>query len=691
MTSVCLLQTCFISACSNALFLRDSNSLNVHKALVVARRTTSRAAATASAVSRYKNRRNQHSATTSPYRRRRTSSLGYFPDFLRKTSHPLAAHKLTVKRPEPTHRPLKDRLAGMEQMISLQHSLEEAMMQPVKAPHQAPDAQSKSQPRASMGHCGGAQDEPNHSRSMSQDSVPSSPSQSEDLENRSVRSASTTSRSTNRLSLTLPILPPNAFPSRPTPTSATVSSYPSTPLDTPSLRSPMDSNDFITAIAAQERRVLELREELSRAESELTKLKKQYATHEAHRKRTERRHVEPLRPLGPHSEAQLEDPATRRSVELDRRRALLLGQHTQHITGERSGRRVFSGAHTRTLSLLSPTRPTNGFPLHEDRPTAGHVKSKSGENDTQPYPNRYAPVTPAQLSKRASWAPRSVHQASGVKQLAEDFKAGLWTFVEDLRQATVGEEPITGQGQYLRGNDGNMRSTANNNSIDAMLSENDRQQNQDTIRASTNSRPRVSSAFDDTTPKQRSSSTAADGHNDEGKGGSRSTSPSKPMRPLSRSKTESFSSNKTKHFSWTPLTVDSYDDNDWSNWDSPTVNSPRWSGTTMNGDIIPSIPEKRDENETPIKKKASKSRLASTTPLPSPGSNKLEELLPPVLNRLTPSKLKQTASDFMKEWEKSLSSPPPLSEPSPTSLPNSPLVAAAAVVGNNNNNKEKGT
>jgi hypothetical protein len=35
--------------------------------------------------------------------------------------------------------------------------------------------------------------------------------------------------------------------------------------------------------------------------------------------------------------------------------------------------------------------------------------------------------------------------------------------------------------------------------------------------------------------------------------------------------------------------------------------------------------------------------------------NKLEELLPPVLNRLTPSNLKETASNFMKEWEKSLS------------------------------------
>jgi hypothetical protein len=36
---------------------------------------------------------------------------------------------------------------------------------------------------------------------------------------------------------------------------------------------------------------------------------------------------------------------------------------------------------------------------------------------------------------------------------------------------------------------------------------------------------------------------------------------------------------------------------------------------------------------------------------------KLEELSWPVLNGLTPSKLKQHASEYIKEWEKSLSPP----------------------------------
>ncbi len=59
------------------------------------------------------------------------------------------------------------------------------------------------------------------------------------------------------------------------------------------------------------------------------------------------------------------------------------------------------------------------------------------------------------------------------------------------------------------------------------------------------------------------------------------------------------------------------------------------------------------------RKKASASRLRNQSPAtPSSANNKLEELLPPVLNHLTPSNLKKTASNFMKEWEKSLSPPP---------------------------------
>jgi len=149
--------------------------------------------------------------------------------------------------------------------------------------------------------------------------------------------------------------------------------------------------------------------------------------------------------------------------------------------------------------------------------------------------------------------------------------------MEDLRQATVGEEPITGQGTYLRGIDGNMRSTMR-----------DRDENQETIRASTSSaRPHASSLFEygDETPTPASRSINVVDTDDKEKekenidrpAASRQTSASQKMSALAKNQ---------KRFSWTPLTIDSFDDNDWSNWDSPAVKSPRWSGSTINGDII---------------------------------------------------------------------------------------------------------
>jgi hypothetical protein len=337
--------------------------------------------------------------------------------------------------------------------------------------------------------------------------------------------------------------------------------------------SPVDPNDFITAIAAQERRVLELREELNRAESDLARLKKQWATHEAYKKRTRRRNVEPIPGLGPTADLQ-DETAIRRSVELDRRKALL-GQQNQLATPERSRRRVFTGSHTRTLSLLSPTKTTGPFSATDDEPESAKLDSD----------NRFAPSTLALQAKRGSWAARST-QTAGVKQLAEDLKTGLWTFMEDLRQATVGDEPITGQGTYMRGRDGNMRPSVTGvpNSVD----------DQDTIRAPGNPRPRLSSAFDETPKASKQAGAENDDEDDDATGPPRPTT-------LRRSKTDA-GTRTTKRFSWTPLTIDSYDDNDWSNWDSPGVSSPRWSGTTVGGDIIPSIPEKRaDEGEsTPL-------------------------------------------------------------------------------------------
>ncbi|ROV89587.1 hypothetical protein VMCG_09940 [Cytospora schulzeri] len=426
---------------------------------------------------------------------------------------------------------------------------------------------------------------------------------------RSTRSLSTASRNSNRLSLTLPIAPPTNIPSRPTPITTTAPSFPPTPKDTPTVRSPTDANDFIHAIAAQERRVLELREDLKSAEAELTRLKRQWGAFDSVRKRNAMVNGEPFRPTIPTQSSPAVDDveAKRRSIELDRRRTMLMSQQLNKECTPHSGRRrVIRGGHTRALSLLSPTKPEE-FSLLDDLLDGHSMPVKDSEPHLQ-HLGRITPLTTSQLNKRASWAPRSTSPNSnnGVKQMAEDFKAGLWTFVEDLRQVAVGDEPINGGGLHRR---------ASNRQSDS---------DRDTIRASvTSSRPHASSVFSDHTPSPSS----------------RFSDPLHESDTANLGRPRRSSSKRTKHFSWTPLTVDSFDDNDWSNWDSPAAatSSPRWSGTTINGDMITPIPEKGDEtdnNNTPLKNEACPAPTDEPPVSPSPSALKLEELSLEVINKL---------------------------------------------------------
>ncbi|KAF4978323.1 hypothetical protein FDECE_18239, partial [Fusarium decemcellulare] len=282
---------------------------------------------------------------------------------------------------------------------------------------------------------------------------------------RAKSSMSSMSRHVNRLSLTLPIAPPTSDPSRPTPASATMSSVPPTPIDS-GLTSPADANEFIIAIAAQERRVLELREELSRAEAELSSLKKKWTTQD---KKGDPIPFEAFR--SPVLSADEESGSARRSADLDRRKLL---QQTQNAAAQ-NRRRVLRGGHTRTLSLLSPAKPDAGFSLHQDR---------DHEHETVKLPSierRTAQLTNPHLAKRASWQPRTQQNVAGVPQIVEDFKLGLRAFVEDIRQITVGDEPINGQ---------SIRPTG--------LAEhrNDLNRGQDTIRPGRPLRPKVSTVFE---------------------------------------------------------------------------------------------------------------------------------------------------------------------------------------------------
>lgn len=219
------------------------------------------------------------------------------------------------------------------------------------------------------------------------------------------------------------------------------------------------------------------------------------------------------------------------------------------------------GGHTRTLSLLSPTKSEHDISIHNDLDT---LSSPEAWQPSQEF-------TPTPLSqKRATWAPRQAPPPNGVKQIAQDFKHGLWTFVEDLRQATVGDEGI---------------SATSNRTSDFQPRLSRTYSDQDTIRPSNANRGRI--PF----------SPEADGQTET----SRKPSPGSFQDRASHQGTQSKADGKArKHFSWTPLTFDDVGEDDWSSWDSPSVKTSRWSGSTVNGDIVTAIPEKLDENEATL-------------------------------------------------------------------------------------------
>lgn len=304
-------------------------------------------------------------------------------------------------------------------------------------------------------------------------------------------------RHAKRLTLSFPIVPPPAAVrselSSPsvvapgTPTTATETPRTAMPSGLPSLDSmppgsdePCEPSDLLTAIASQERKVLELREELQRAETELTGLKKKWVLNERQKKRTEiSYHAEAMKAMKPAdapadeayktSESPSLSPTTtdpvsaqiRRSKELERRQSLR-STHKSNASVSSNGRRVFSGSkHTRTLSLLSPEMGVvkTPFPMKDEADQETGI-TRHPRSATLPSVERADVSRPAEPADslqgdaadewRRSMPPpsRDALLRTG-RQMASDFREGLWTFLEDIRQATVGEEAINGNESRL--------------------------------------------------------------------------------------------------------------------------------------------------------------------------------------------------------------------------------------------------
>ncbi|KAF5857131.1 hypothetical protein ETB97_006211 [Aspergillus alliaceus] len=230
-----------------------------------------------------------------------------------------------------------------------------------------------------------------------------------------------------------------------------------------------DGAGLLTAIASQERKVLELREELQRAETELDSLKRQWETSQKTKKRIDISHrAEPLIPLRSpdrpgadetighsreHSVASSESPSVtqpRFSRELERRHSVRAAA-AKGTKISANGRRVFQGSHTRTLSLLSPSvgpgSTLPGLETEMGQPDQDRM-GRSPRSATLPSAERSPMVTSPTEDVIAQWRKtmpppsREALMRTG-KQMASDLREGLWTFLEDIRQATVGEEGIS--------------------------------------------------------------------------------------------------------------------------------------------------------------------------------------------------------------------------------------------------------
>ncbi|KAK1043512.1 hypothetical protein LTR33_015413, partial [Friedmanniomyces endolithicus] len=269
---------------------------------------------------------------------------------------------------------------------------------------------------------------------------------------------------TNRFSVSFPVQRTGTGASSPTrilaqsPTRDGPSVIPET-LASPT--GPTDTN-FLTAIAASERKVLELREELQRAEADLNKLKKHWIQHEASKKRNDARRVTKLQSLQtslPASAGHEEDAhasSARMQLDMERRKALFGAERS-------STRTVFAGSrHTRTLSLLPPATEARPPAVKEAHPPPIRNDSIARASKRSTDSDRPANVRPALLARASTTPDLTTEIADSAdpglelsdnfdkaqldpliqqgRKIASDLGSGLWTFFEDLRQATVGDE-----------------------------------------------------------------------------------------------------------------------------------------------------------------------------------------------------------------------------------------------------------
>jgi hypothetical protein len=398
----------------------------------------------------------------------------------------------------------------------------------------------------------------------------------------------------------------------------------SSPRLAPQPASPTDPNAFLTTLAAQERRVLELREELQKAESDLAGLKKQWAIFEANRKKSGVRHVEQLQPLSASHLSKTDsggDIPTPLNLSTYEKLAAKPTRKPQQ--------RVFSGSrHTRTLSLLTTASGESNKQYPEPYNDARTTAETGSENKTKDAALSRSSTMPngeinagfgktyKNLANRRSMPPASADALVKTgKQMASDLRDGLWTFFEDIRQATVGEEGINGTDTRSHSAIARQKSTPKSSVANGPH----RKKRSNTGLESSSQKPLYS---DHSTPAQDYTRTDNGpeqsfwkefGVDTPGRG-----------RPLSQMPPAQPREPEQPQQQREGLLVDV--DDDWDVWESPVS--------------LQKTSPRRDAGGTPMDRNSNSTAAASADALPWP-----------TLTKLTPSKLTRTVSDMMRDWD----------------------------------------
>ena len=448
-----------------------------------------------------------------------------------------------------------------------------------------------------------------------------------------------------RLSLQFPIQPSSNY----TPKNRPQSWVAAPPSMSPSSvdKSPTETN-LLAVLAAQERYVLELKEELVKAEEDLKTLKKHWANNEITKQRHDNRKVTQLQPLNT-SLANLgidaldEDGSNVcHQKEMDRRKALLSS------TKLSQSRKVFSGSkHLRTLSLLSPDVSTTTYTPSFPQPT--DIRDGIDESMARPHTLIRHATTPDPARHVVDTVNDDKFDLGGLsnlqrdaivrsgKKMATDFKDGLFSFIDDIRQATVGDEAVDEE----RTGFANVKGLSTKNT-----------------RKATDGRPSLNRAASSKKSSQKIDAIADDFWKEHGLAEAKTAQTNKVTHAIKNARTPQKQNKGEDEFE------------DWDNWDTPNDKYAKAVENHSSDSEEPSSPASgpaSSRTSTRYHSQRHDSKASSLTDFSSSGpdheailrDNTKRNSIPwPDLIKLSPTNLKRTASHLMKEWEKNLTPPP---------------------------------